>query len=85
MTLELSKYLRLPQRWNVWKNFHSIRHHSVEAVKGNDSEEPMLEQKSVLTKVATETEDRVKTMHEAVSWYANGEDPCPKVKVSLCK
>ena len=50
---------------------------------GNDSEESLLEQKSVLTLIATETEEHVRAMHKAVGWYANGVDSCPEFKVSL--
>ena len=40
-------------------------------------------QKSVLTQVATETEEHVRAMHKAAGWYANGVDSLPEFKVSL--
>ena len=43
----------------------------------------LLEQKSVLTLIATEIEEHVRAMHKAVGWYANGVDSCPEFKVSL--
>ena len=71
------------QMWNIWENFHIFRKHIVEVVNSDNSEESMLEQKSVLTQIATETEDHVRAMHKAVGWYANGVDSCPEFKVSL--
>ena len=56
----------MQQRWNIWENFYIFRKHIVEVVDGDASEESMLEQKSVLTQIATETEEHVQWFRASI-------------------
>jgi hypothetical protein len=73
----------LQQMHAVWETFGPFRDDILSVVNGNDSEESMLEQKSALRRIDTETEVNFRAMHKAVGWYAKGVDACPEFKVSL--